>query len=145
SSEDARLTEEPSGEAGADHPRAAGGLLEPDAEQPALHDEDVLRRLPLGDQHLPRREGAERDVSRQLGAARGLEAGEAPGIEEIREGREARAALLEEGVDGRAGERLAATEVEGEHGGDLEGGEIEAVGELAGGGLQVPTREPGLA
>ena len=74
-------------------------------------------------------------------AGHASEAGEAARVEEALERLEARAALLEQRVNGRAGERLAPGHLERERGGPLERGEVEAVGELARRGLEVAAGE----
>jgi hypothetical protein len=68
----------------------------------------------------------------------------APGLEEARDGREPRAALLEEGVNRGPREGVASRDVEREGCGLLERIEIETVGELARRRLEVTLGELGL-
>jgi hypothetical protein len=64
--EHARFAEQPAREARAHHPRSPRRLLEPHAQEAALHDEEVARGLPFGDEHLLRGERAELDVARDF-------------------------------------------------------------------------------
>ena len=83
--EDARLAEEPAGKARPDQPRAARRLLEPNADEPALHDEDVLGTVALVDEDVLRGEGTEHRRLREAALQEVGEASKAPGAEHVHE------------------------------------------------------------
>jgi hypothetical protein len=71
------------------------------------------------------------DGRRQLLAQILGELGKATRVEDAEKWLQTRAALLEERVHGRAGERIASDQLEGEHGGLLERIEVEPIGKFA--------------
>ena len=74
-----------------------------------------------------------------------METGEAPGGEHVVDWTEARATLLEESVHGRAREAVLADELERQRRRVLQTREVEAVGKLARGRLEIAAGDRGLA